>query len=230
MTEAMAARAASAVSKVAPDDWRPGSLAGDPVLQALADIRHLTRAASLHLALDVGEIVFHRIFGGSAARVRRRGPKDASFRRLALHPELPMSASNLWRAVAIYELSLRVPALRRSPRLGVSHARAVLGLPPSSQASLIARADAESWTVTRLSEEAARRRTGRGGRPRKAEVERVLETLRRLSALPATTLLDKDAIARMSSEDVEVGLVTLRELSGLLAELARELRRVSAKR
>ncbi|MCE7894519.1 MAG: hypothetical protein DYH12_33260, partial [Sorangiineae bacterium PRO1] len=91
-------------------------------------------------------------------------------------------------------------------------------------------ADAESWTVTRLSEEAAQRRTGRGGRPRKAEVERALETLRRLSALPATTLLDRDAIARMSSEDVEVGLVTLRELSEVLTELARELRRVSAKR
>lgn len=218
------------VPKAVSDDWRRASLAQDPVVQALADIQHLARVASLQLALDVGEIVFHRIFGGSAARVRRRGPKDASFRRLALHPELPMSATNLWRAVAIYELSLRIPTLTRSPRLGVSHARAVLGLPPSSQEKLIARAEAESWTVARLTQEAAGRRRGRGGRPKKTEIARVLDTLRRLTTVPAAALLDRAAIERMSAEDVEVGLSTLEELGPLLEGLSRELGRARARR
>ena len=197
---------------------------------ALADIRHLARVASLQLALDVGEIVFHRIFDGDADLVRRRGPKEASFRRLALHPELPMSAANLWRAVAIYEMSLRVPALRRSPRLGVAHARAVLGLPSRSQEQLITRAEAEGWSVTRLTEEASAKRTGCGGRPRKTEVARMLDTLRRLAALPEAAVFDRAAISRLSAEDVESGIAMLRELSERLSALGSELSAVRSKR
>lgn len=224
------ARSPANAHGVVRDDPGAAALSTDPVARALADIRHLTRAATLQLALDVGEIVFHHIFDADAQRVRRRGPKDASFRRLALHPELPMSATNLWRAVAIYEMSLRLPALTENPRLGVSHARAVLGLAPRNQEKLIALAEAEGWSVARLAQEAAQRRTGRGGRRRKTEIARVLDTLRRLTALPAAMVLDRSAVERLSDEDVEAGLETLREATKRLDTLQRTLRAARSRR
>lgn len=188
-------------------------LTSDPVEQALAQIRHIARVSSLQLALDIGEVVFETVFEGDVAALRSRGPKHASFRRLALHPELPMSASNLWRAVAIYELSRRLPDLRRTTHLGVCHVRAVLGLPPREQKQLLARAESERWEVSQLEARAATRRRGRGGRPRKLEVLKALDKLRGVAALPLSTFSDRKAVRRMSSEDVDVALETLNELN-----------------
>lgn len=191
---------------------RPG-LTDDAVEKALAQIRHIARVSSLQLALDVGEVVFETIFDGDAVLLRSRGPKHTSFRRLALHPELPMSASNLWRAVAIYELSRRLPDLSRTTHLGVCHVRAVLGLPPQEQEQLLARAESERWDVSRLETQASARRRGHGGRPRKLEVLKALDKLRGVAALPLSTFSDKRALRRMSGEEVDVALETLNELS-----------------
>lgn len=195
------------------DDPRSVALTSDPVESALARIRHVARASSLQLALDVGEIVFTTIFGGDAAAFRARGPKHTSFRRLALHPELPMSASNLWRAVAIYELSLRFPALVSAQHLGVCHVRAVLGLPAAEQERLLNRAEKERWALSRLEAQAARQRKGQGGRPPKLEVLKALDSLRRVATLPMATFADEKAVKRLSQEDVQVALETLNELN-----------------
>lgn len=208
---------------------RPG-LTEDAVEKALAQIRHIARVSSLQLALDVGEVVFETIFDGDAAMLRSRGPKHTSFRRLALHPELPMSASNLWRAVAIFELSRRLPDLPQATHLGVCHVRAVLGLPPHDQEQLLARAESERWDVSRLETQASVRRRGRGGRPRKLEVLKALDKLRAVAALPLSTFADKRAVRRMSGEEVDVALETLNELSDrfdALRELLLDARRHS---
>lgn len=188
-------------------------MTSDPVEKALAQIRHVTRATSLQLALDIGQIVFDTIFGGDAALLRSRGPKNMSFRRLALHPDLPVSASTLWRSVSIYELSLRMPQLAGSQHLGVCHVRAVLGLPPADQERLLARAEKERWELSRLETQAALKRTGRGGRPPKLEVLKALDALRRVAALPVASFADRNAVQKMTAEDVEVALETLSELN-----------------
>lgn len=211
-------------------DPRSDALHRDPVERALADIRHIARASALELALDVGEVVFHHIFRGDAAAVRKRGPKDASFRRLALHPELPLSAANLWRAVAIYELSLRIPGVTRSKHLGISHVRTLLGLPEDVQHRLVTQAEAETWSVARLEKEAAARRSGRGGRHRKSELERTLDTLRKLASIPTPRLASPSAVSALGSEDLEVALETLREIRARAVELERLLRRSRARR
>lgn len=204
---------------------RRGALTDDPVETALAQIRHVARVSSLQLALDIGEIVFETIFDGDASVLHTRGPKHMSFRRLATHPELPMSASNLWRAVAIYELCQRFPALTDASHLGVSHARVVLGLPPREQEELLSRAEAERWNVARLESQVARKKRGRGGRPRKLEILKALDKLRGVAALPMSTFSDETAVRRMSAEDIEVALETLNELDGRVKALRRALRR-----
>lgn len=88
----------------------------DSVEIAAAEIAQLARLSSIELALSVGEIIFRRIFREDLELLRRKGPKEVSFRRLAEHEGLNMSASVLWRAVAIYELSSRClqPGFRAS--------------------------------------------------------------------------------------------------------------------
>jgi hypothetical protein len=111
----------------------------------VAELSHFSRAASLAMTLHVGELVFFKVFGGDIGRVRSRGRKDSSFARLARHPKLPFSGTTLWRSVAIYELTLRLPSLAKSKHLGVAHLRAVLDLPGELQEKLLRTAEKEKW-------------------------------------------------------------------------------------
>ncbi len=216
----------------------PGAGAGlnrtatDPVDVAAAEIRELARLASWDLALGVGEIVFKRIFLGDVERVRDSGQRDESFRRLTEHPDLKphLSVSALWRSVATYELSLRMPDLRRSGHLGVSHVREVLGLPPKVQERLLARAERERWTVRDLTSNAASSRSGQGGRPKKLEVLRAIDTLFRVTALPVQTFSDRRAVGKMTSVDVESYVAMLEELEERLDALRALLRDAAAGR
>jgi hypothetical protein len=191
----------------------------DGIERAVAEIRHVTRVGALELALNVGEIVFHRIYGGDIELLRKNGPKHVSFGKLALHPELPMSKASLWRAVAIYELSLRVPQLKSGRHIGVSHVRTVLGLPSRDQERLLGRAERQRWRVAELQAHAASSRKGRGGRPPKLEILRVLDGLMRIAAMPVSAFSDRRAIEKLSAEDIECAVEMLSELDSRLKEL-----------
>lgn len=200
-----------------------GALTSDSVELAVAEIRQLSRVASLELALGIGEIVFRRIFDGDIELLRKTGRKHMSFRRLALHPDVPISASALWRCVATYELSERLPAVKRAKHIGVSHIREVFGLADTVQEKLLSRADSERWTVAELTEHARSNRQGHGGRPPKPALLRVLDTLFRVSTIPVGTFADRKAIAKLSADEVMTGLEALEELGERLHELRRAL-------
>jgi len=118
----------------------------------VAQIRRLTRLASLEFALRVGAVIIHYFYQGDTHAWRLRGPKTSSFRRLAEHPLLPLSAGALYRCVALYELCDRLDAPSRWEKLGASHLRVVLGLPGAVQERLLATANAQEWTVKKLHE------------------------------------------------------------------------------
>lgn len=195
----------------------------DPIERAVSEIRYLARKAALDLALEIGEIVFRRVFDSDMTLVRLHGPKHASFRSLALHPELPVSATSLWRAVATFELFQRAPHLRRSSFLCATHVHAVLSLPPNDQERLLERAEREGWAPNRLREQAAKQRRGAGGRPRKLEILKALDALRRVAALPVQTFRDEKALRRMTAEEVEAAMATLDELEERLRALRQAL-------
>jgi hypothetical protein len=191
----------------------------DAIERTIAEIRHVTRVGTLELALDIGEIVFRRVYAGDMELLRRNGPKDVSFSKLAAHPDLPISRASLWRAVSLYELSVRLPRVRESKHLGVSHMRAVLGLPAAVQEKLLTRAEKQRWKVAELEARASSTRRGPGGRPRKLEMFRALDGLMRIAALPVSAFTDRRAIEKMSPEDVDCAVEMLSELDERLTEL-----------
>jgi hypothetical protein len=72
------------------------------VERVVLELNTLGRAATFEFTLSVGALIINRLYGGHLQAWRSRGPKCASFRRLAKHPSLPMSAGSLYRCVAIF--------------------------------------------------------------------------------------------------------------------------------
>lgn len=155
----------------------------DEELNALVGkLTQVSREAHLDHAIRVGSLVIHYFYGGDLESWRSKGPKTASFRRLAMHPELPMSASVICRCVAIFDVCQRLDVVARWRRLTLSHLRLVLCLSASAQQHLLAEANAQRWTVNRLEAEARKhhRHRGGGGRRPRPELVRKTELLGRL--------------------------------------------------
>lgn len=157
----------------------------DVLDSAAEELRALATAAAMDLSMRVGEVIIRTLYGGSFKAWRRRGKKCNSLRTLACRPDVPMSATAIYRAVAIYELVCRVGGLDVFCSLSVSHYRAVLRLPSAKQTELLALAEAERWTAAELErhtrqvtpEETSR---SRGGRPPLNPVRRAVRRAARV--------------------------------------------------
>lgn len=140
---------------------------GAPKLDAIAaQIKVLATGNSTSEVLQLGELIFREVYG-SQRMLLHKGGRQASLRRLAAHPDVPCKVTTLWRAVSVYEMSLRLPQLVGLEELGVSRLRAVIGLPVDVQEELLKAAVRERWTKRQLEREAARHRAEkrRGRRP-----------------------------------------------------------------
>jgi hypothetical protein len=196
----------------------------------VAQIKRLTRAASLEFALRVGAVIIHHFYDGNADNWRSRGRKTASFRRLAQHPELPLSPNALYRCVALFELCERLNAVSRWEHLSVSHLRLVLGLPRPKQEKLLSVANTERWTVKVLEREVLRERCGtrtRGGRRVEAPITKGLRAFHRCLSDWEEVVGGSD---RLSSREVDQTLGMIEQTRGLLDRLACSLRAKSVNR
>ena len=148
------------------------------IVQVAQDIRRLQRDATIGLAIHIGELIISKLYGGDFSTWRSHGSKDVSFRKLTELLQDDLSASVLYRSVAIYELADRM-GVSTWKHLGVSHVRAVLGLPIKEQERILETAEEEAWTVERIEQEVASSRkeleTGvrRGRRPLPAFVKSI---------------------------------------------------------
>lgn len=194
----------------------------DEINIVVVHIRRLARSASLEFALRVGAVIIHHFYDGQVDAWRSRGPKSASFRKLARHPGLPLSAGALYRAVALYELCERLRAPSRWEHLCASHLRLVLKLPAHVQEQLLARANAERWSVKVLHEVVSEQKVSqrRGGRRPEPPIERGLISMRRCMAEYRRTL---EKLGALSRKDVESSIRLLEETRVFLDEVARTL-------
>jgi hypothetical protein len=96
----------------------------------------ICKAATFDFAMAVGKLIVDSFYAGDLDAWRSRGIKNVSFRRLAKHPDLPMSATALYRSTAIYEVCQRTGAADWK-HLSTSHVRLVLPLAPGQQARLL---------------------------------------------------------------------------------------------
>ena len=182
-------------------------------------VRELGTANSPEQMLRLGELVYgvmKSTESGKSAREQR-----ASLRRIASHPDVPFKVTTIWRAVSVYEMSLRLPHLLGVKGLGISHLRAVIGLDPVDQELLLGRASTERWTKRQLEREAAKRRDGRrrGRRP----LPQITAWTRELQrALEHASELDGAEEEVSDSARAEL-LVTLRDLEGQIQSLYQRL-------
>jgi hypothetical protein len=146
----------------------------------VAKLVQISREAHLDHAIRVGSLVIHYFYGGDLQLWRSKGPKTASFRRLAMHPELPMSASVICRCVAIFDMCQRLDVVSRWRRITLSHLRLVLRLDSSAQQQLLSAANAHRWTVNQLEAEARKHQQRGGGRRPRPELARKTELIGRL--------------------------------------------------
>lgn len=202
-------------SKAAPElrlfDEPSDACAPEDLDFVVRQLRQVCRDSSLEFALRVGSIVIHNFFGGEIGAWRIKGPKATSFRRLAEHPDLPMSPAALYRCVAIFELCDRLDAITRWKQLGPSHLRAVLGLEPAEQERLLAIANQERWSVKKLEAAAIEQRDLRAGRSRRP----------RRSALVATLSgIQRNILSRSVELEHEVSSLDPGELARIMALIA----------
>lgn len=176
----------------------------DHIDKLVAQIRHVTRLASLQVAIEVGALVVEKIFG-DVEQYRSRGEKDISYRRLAEHPELPFSAATLYRFVAVYELVQRFPGLAKSSYFELAHLRAVLGLPAATQERLLRIAEHERLTGEQLHGRADAERERDPSRRGRPPVPVALKSLRRFEQLldDGGLPMDTSAFDRLVVDDAK---------------------------
>ena len=187
--------------------------------KAINQLCVLTRGATLDLTLRVGKVVVDSLYDGDLSSWRNRSRKDHALRVLAASPGLPFSASALYRALALYELSKRHPTAWE--HLRVSHLRTVRGLSDETQNRLLSAAEHERWTVARLEREvlcvrAKCRNTG-GRRP----VPRYVKTIRHMFELTLPEAFEGlESLHCREASEVE-------ELAAKLTETQERLSRLS---
>lgn len=194
----------------------------EQIEQVVNELNGICRTSSLEFALKVGAVIIHNFYEGDTNAWRTRGAKLHSFRRLAEHPELLISPGALYRCVAVFELCDRLRAPSRWRRLGASHLRAVIGLPPTRQEELLAMANEERWSVQVLQAKAQeiREDRSRGGRRAQSPLEKSLCSLDQRLQECQTAFEQLEA---SNSDDIERGLRLLVVLESALERLGRSV-------
>ena len=127
----------------------------DLVAAAVARINELHSSHSLALTCAIGRYVIDTFFGGDPSACHRRGSEHASFRALVARADLSVSASNLWRSVAVVEQLAMLPA-EVADALPVSHHKLLLPVKdPEAKVSLATQAAKEHLSKRELAERVA---------------------------------------------------------------------------
>jgi len=123
-----------------------------------ATLRAIKRGDGLAFACAVGALVLEQFFEGRTELWRsRKRSKNYSIRRLAQHPDCPLSRSALNSCVAVCvalrELSDRTDPLdgaQAFPQITASHVAVVARLPAAERSQWLQRSGRQSWTVREL--------------------------------------------------------------------------------
>ena len=142
----------------------------DEIAAAARFVAELDRAAGIDRAEAIGSYILDRFYGGSVRTWRsRQKNKNNSLRRIAAHPDCPLSKSTLYRAVSVCVTKRTHPCVSTLKHISANHIATVAALIPEAQLEWLERASAEAWSVDQLQERltGVRRACGdhRGRRP-----------------------------------------------------------------
>ncbi len=192
------------------------------VEMVVAALKGVNAGHSVASALEAGEIIFGHVFGRDQGMLRARGRKCSSFRKLAAHPDLAMSTSSLWRAVAIYELSLRFPEIVHYVHVGVGHISVVLGLPEVDQFRMLRETEANCWTRRKLQKVATDLRLGQR-EPGTVPNARIIDSLAGLEMLASDIGFDR-RFELMSVDEATAALQLVERIRDRVTQVESRLR------
>jgi len=164
------------------------------VQRVVIQLNKICKSATLDFALAVGQVIITNFYGGDLDRWRARGTRlELPLRKLAKHPDLPMSFLALYRSVSIYEICARL-GVHGWKHVSTSHIRLVLPLRTADQCRLLELAESRRWTVRRLDQEIVQLmehnpevNTHPGGHKRPSRLRRTVRVLEKfISAFPAS--------------------------------------------
>jgi hypothetical protein len=193
----------------------------DVVARTVRRINAMGASTALELTLAVGEVVLADLYEGDMGKLRSRNRKDhVTLRCVAADPALAMSASALYRSIAIFDVCSRIG--RRSWRhVSSSHVRAVLPLDPSAQEDLLVMAERDRWSVREIERHAAavaaapQARSRRGGRKRRTRLRAVVDGIRREAEVVEGLIGEDDPLQDSSPESVRAATLAFERLRDL---------------
>lgn len=171
-------------------------------------------------SVRLGKLVVDRMYGGEISEWRRRDGVNVSFRTLTGRQDLKLSAVTLYRAVGLYELTLRIGELSQWPSLGAAHLRAVMGMGDQDQRALLNAAQAQGWSVRRMEAECSQLRPDR--RRGRRRLPGFVKVVRQIDRVATNQLLDTSRVEEL--EPVE-----LQALYDVVLRLKQQLEQVEAK-
>lgn len=202
------------------------------VAATVADLNAAARKSGVELALEVSALVLRRFFDGDyAAYAAVDRDKEHSYRRLAAHPDLELSASTLQRLVRIGHQAATMP-LALAESLSLRHHRALLTVADEEKReALAAEALRQRWTSDQLEAKARATRpaTKAGRKPLPLAVRRTRAIGKALAAAKGEGWRARDLVKlpQEAFDEVEAALIAgekrLLALRAALAE-AREKR------
>jgi hypothetical protein len=204
------------------DPIPPAGEATDKVLErVIRQLNGICRDATLNFALEVGRVIVASLYSGNLDNWRSRAPKkERSLRKLANHPDLPMSPGALYRSLAIYELCERL-GIQSWKHVSTSHLRLVLPIQKDEQARFLRAAETNRWSARRLDAEIATLtkdqpsgRASRGGRKRMSQLRRRIGGIRTLvKTVNKILALEGDAVEEPSPESARATVELLRDVT-----------------
>ncbi len=156
---------------------RFASYLGEPreLDSVVRELQAMQRTTGLEWTLAIGGLVLNRFFGGSVQAWReRRKNKNNSVRRLAEHPECPLSRAAINQSIGIFVIVESLPCVRTFSHIGSAHVAAVFHLDKDAQRDWLERAERGSWGVRQPRDEVTRHRRESGerrGRPKAARLD-----------------------------------------------------------
>lgn len=196
------------------------------VSRVVLQLNALCKRATFDFAIGVGKLIIDSFYSGRLDAWRNHGAKGISFRKLAKHPDLPMSPAALYRSVAIYELAERL-SIDGERRVSTSHLRLLLPLRGDEQARLLRLAEANAWSVSRLELEIASsvkvvERRQRGGRKRRSRLRKAIEVLEKCIDESSRVLETEDE--KLSQDTARSVVEKLRRLQLASSQLETRIR------
>jgi hypothetical protein len=209
-----------------PNNLRTALVADTMVDRVVRELNQLHSRATLETALKMGELIVERFYGNDLTAWRQKRAKEVSFRRLAARADvdLRVSATLLYRAVALYELKCRLGE-ERLAGLSMTHLRAVLGLAEEDQTALLAAAEQRQWSTERLEEEAMRVRGAMVQRRGRPPAPAIVKAFRRVvgSWKYVECALEQQSGAELSPGETQSLYRAVDEMKTRLEKMARRL-------